>query len=302
MKLTDEQKKAIEEEHKQYEALQYAGRSKEERQKLGQFYTPPPLSIKMLEKFDSVKDKDILDPTVGAGGLLVAAILAGADPKRVYGVDLDPINVLLARKRLAKYGVPSKHIKLGNALNSDVFEDFDNYEDDVEEKAKEAIAKLKEEDKKATAATQEKKKHKEKTNAVVHKEKKTKHIVSCIKHDQDAMTLKIERIYRDVKLIITEFKFPDVENKKTEISLAVNGKSKKPALKKAAKFLEDKLNNNYWLISSTDAIDDFKQLLALNDVVIHTDDNKILDIKLENLRSIAAQQLFDSFDDFKTLN
>jgi type I restriction-modification system DNA methylase subunit len=144
MKLTDEQKKAIEEEHKQYEALQYAGRSKEERQKLGQFYTPPPLSIKMLEKFDSVKDKDILDPTVGAGGLLVAAILAGADPKRVYGVDLDPINVLLARKRLAKYGVPSKHIKLGNALNSDVFEDFDNYEDDVEEKAKEAIAKLKE--------------------------------------------------------------------------------------------------------------------------------------------------------------
>lgn len=58
----------------------------------------------------------------------------------------------------------------------------------------------------------------------------------------------------------------------------------------AAKLLEDKLNN-YWLIG-TDAIDDFKKLLALNDVVICIDDNKILDIKLENFRSIVAQQLF----------
>lgn len=131
MKLTDEQKTAIEEEYKQFENLQYAGKTKKERQKLGQFYTPPVLTIRMLEKFDDIKDKDILDPTVGAGGLLAAAILAGADPKRVYGVDIDPINISLARKRLAKFGVPAKHIKLGNALDEKVFEYFENYEDEI---------------------------------------------------------------------------------------------------------------------------------------------------------------------------
>lgn len=131
MKLTDEQKTAIEEEYKQWEAVQYSGKTKKERQKLGQFYTPPVLTIRMLEKFDDIKDKDILDPTVGAGGLLAATILAGADPKRVYGIDIDPINISLARKRLAKYGVPPKHIKLGDALDEKVFEDFENYEDEI---------------------------------------------------------------------------------------------------------------------------------------------------------------------------
>ena len=89
MKLTKKQKNAIESEFKQWTETQYAGKDKKERQKFGQFFTPPALTIKMLEKFDSVKDKDILDPTCGAGGLLVACILTGADPKRIYGIELD---------------------------------------------------------------------------------------------------------------------------------------------------------------------------------------------------------------------
>lgn len=32
-------------------------------------------------KFDSFEDKDILDPALGAGGLIAATIIAGADPK-----------------------------------------------------------------------------------------------------------------------------------------------------------------------------------------------------------------------------
>ena len=83
MTLTAEQKTAIETEFKQWSELQYAGKDKKERQKLGQFFTPPLLTIKMIEKFDSIKDKDILDPTAGAGGLLVACILCGADPNRI---------------------------------------------------------------------------------------------------------------------------------------------------------------------------------------------------------------------------
>lgn len=122
MTLTAEQKTAIETEFKQWTELQYAGKDKKERQKLGQFFTPPPLTIKMLEKFDTVKDKDILDPTVGAGGLLVACILCGADPNRIYGIELDLAILKVCRRRLLKYGVPPWHIKEGNALDPTSYE------------------------------------------------------------------------------------------------------------------------------------------------------------------------------------
>lgn len=122
MKLTAKQKTAIETEFKQWTELQYAGKDKKERSKLGQYFTPPLLTIKMLEKFDTVKDKDILDPTVGAGGLLVACILVGADPNRIYGIELDPAILKVCRRRLLKYGVPPWHIKEGNALDPTSYE------------------------------------------------------------------------------------------------------------------------------------------------------------------------------------
>jgi hypothetical protein len=58
MKFTEEQKKNIEDEFKAYEDSQYAGKDKVERQKLGQFFTPPILSIRMAEKFDIDKFDD----------------------------------------------------------------------------------------------------------------------------------------------------------------------------------------------------------------------------------------------------
>ena len=122
MKLTKKQKNAIKSEFKQWTETQYAGKDKKERQKLGQFFTPPALTIKMIEKFDSIKDKDILDPTVGAGGLLAGCILAGADPKRCYGIELDPEVLEIARKRLGKLGVPSSNLILGNALDPESYE------------------------------------------------------------------------------------------------------------------------------------------------------------------------------------
>ena len=122
MTLTEEQKTAIEAEFKQWTELQYAGKDKKERQKLGQFFTPPPLTIKMLEKFDTVKDKDILDPAAGAGGLLVACILCGADQNRIYGIELDLAILKVCRRRLLKYGVPPWHLKEGNALDPTSYE------------------------------------------------------------------------------------------------------------------------------------------------------------------------------------
>ena len=131
MKLTKKQKNAIETEFKQWTETQYAGKDKKERQKLGQFFTPPALTIKMLEKFDSVKDKDILDPTCGAGGLLVACILAGADPKRCYGIELDEEVLSIARIRLAKLGVPPCNLVQGDALDPKSYEKLGRSTDEV---------------------------------------------------------------------------------------------------------------------------------------------------------------------------
>ena len=80
----------------------------------------------MLEKFDSIIGKDILDPTAGAGGLLVACILCGADPNRIYGIELDPAVLKVCRRRLLKYGVPPWHLKEGNALDPTSYEFEEN--------------------------------------------------------------------------------------------------------------------------------------------------------------------------------
>ena len=130
MKLSKEIIEAIEAEHNKWVAIQYAGKDKKDRQSKGQFFTPPPLTIKILEKFDSITNKDILDPTLGAGGLIAAAIIAGADPKRCYGIELDPEILAIAKKRLIPMGVPEKNLKLGNALDSDAY-NFDEVDREI---------------------------------------------------------------------------------------------------------------------------------------------------------------------------
>ena len=131
MKLNIETKEKIQAEYDAWQSKQYAGKDKKARQDKAQFFTPPALTVKMLEKFDSVKDKDILDPTCGAGGLLAACILAGADPKRIYGIELDPEVLEIARKRLGKLGVPSSNLILGNALDPESYEKLGRSTDEV---------------------------------------------------------------------------------------------------------------------------------------------------------------------------
>lgn len=121
MKLSENIKNKIIDEYKDFVQQQYAGKSLEERQELGQFYTPPELSIMMLEKFDDLEGT-ILDPTCGAGGLLAAAILAGADPKKCYGIELDQkILDSVCIPRLLALGVPKENLHFGNALNEDCY-------------------------------------------------------------------------------------------------------------------------------------------------------------------------------------
>ena len=121
MKLSEEIKNKIQEEYDAWANVQYAGKDKKERQKLGQFFTPPQLTIRMLEKFENLEG-NVLDPCLGAGGLIAAAVIAGADPSKCYGIELDPSILEVAKKRLAKLGVPEKNLIQGNALDPKSYE------------------------------------------------------------------------------------------------------------------------------------------------------------------------------------
>ena len=121
MRLTNEQIECIKSEFNLWKDKMYANKSLEDRQDLGAFFTPPERVIQMVEKFENLDD-DILDPTCGSGQLLVGCIMAGADPKRCYGIELDPEIHKIAVERLGKLGVPEKNIICGNALDSKTYQ------------------------------------------------------------------------------------------------------------------------------------------------------------------------------------
>ena len=122
MKLTSDIKQKIQEEYDFWKNDLWAGKDKAARAKLGQFATPPPLTIKMLEKFDSLEG-NVLDPCLGAGNLIAAAVIAGADPSKCYGIELDPVVHKVAQLRLSKLGVPPCNIVQGDALDSKSYEE-----------------------------------------------------------------------------------------------------------------------------------------------------------------------------------
>ena len=120
MKLTQETKQKIIDEYNDWFEDQYGDKSLEKRKELGAFFTPPDLTIQMIEKFDcnSLENKTILDPTLGAGGLIAGCIIAGADPKLCYGNELDNDILDVARKRLGKLGVPANNLHQGDATEN----------------------------------------------------------------------------------------------------------------------------------------------------------------------------------------
>ena len=133
-------------EYESWKELMYAGKSKEERQKMGQFFTPPELTIRMIEKFTKL-DGNCLDPTCGAGNLLIGMIFAKFQYynekcefnkwnksfqeciDETYGVELDSDILKICHNRMQhlcnfvkeKYNFDvnfnPKHFQLGDALN-----------------------------------------------------------------------------------------------------------------------------------------------------------------------------------------
>lgn len=119
MKLTKKQKEQIKTEYHNWFESAYGNKSLEERRELDAFFTPPELTIQMIERFESIENKTILDPTCGTGNLLAACVIAGADPKKVFGNELDEEFTNLCKKRLSKLGVPEENIHQGDALKDD---------------------------------------------------------------------------------------------------------------------------------------------------------------------------------------
>lgn len=109
MTLSEDVKEKIIKEYKDWEEGQYSDKTIQERQSLGAFFTPPELTIKMIEKFENLNGK-VFDPTSGAGGLISACIIAGADPKLCYTNEIDPEIKSVCEKRLTSLGVPKENI------------------------------------------------------------------------------------------------------------------------------------------------------------------------------------------------
>ena len=129
MKLSKDIIKAIEKEYTAFKDEMYAGKTKDERQKMGQFFTPPAISVKMLENFPDTNGT-IIDPTCGAGNLLVAAYFAGFEIENIYGIELDKTIMSVCRKRLIKLGFPESyfmkgkdnHFFVGDALQNESYD------------------------------------------------------------------------------------------------------------------------------------------------------------------------------------
>ena len=136
MKLSKETKQLIRKEYEEFKESMYAGKSLAERQELDQFFTPPEISIRLIEELSDLSG-NVLDPTSGSGNLLAAALIAGADVDKVFGNEYDEAMVKLCRERLNKVCdlLNKPHIKdwqihQGNALHRFALTYFDeDYEE-----------------------------------------------------------------------------------------------------------------------------------------------------------------------------
>lgn len=150
--IDDVFKQNIISEYEDWKEIMYAGKTKEERQKMGQFFTPPALSIKMIEKFSNL-DGNCIDPTCGAGNLLVAMFFAKFQYynqncefdkwnktfqnclDEIYGIEIDPDILSVCHNRMQhlckfvknEYNFDvkfnPKHFQLGDALTVDINND-----------------------------------------------------------------------------------------------------------------------------------------------------------------------------------
>lgn len=112
----------------------------EERKKLGQVWTPYSVIEKMMDKIDKEiwinEDKTALDPTMGAGNIIIAILYRrivenNQNPikaiSNTYGIELDPKTHEYAKERIKKFMAHFTNEDLTKIIDhnfvcSDVFE------------------------------------------------------------------------------------------------------------------------------------------------------------------------------------
>ena len=86
---------------------------KKRQQELGAFYTPKELAVRMAKQLDWQPGQTVLDPTVGAGNLLIAMkeVYPELTNDLLYGVDVDPEAIKICIEKL-----PGGHFQVGDCL------------------------------------------------------------------------------------------------------------------------------------------------------------------------------------------
>ena len=127
MELSSKIKKLIRKEYKAFEDFMYNGKSKEERDALAQFFTPPEISIKLIEELSDLSG-NVLDPTSGSGNLLAAALIAGADASKIFGNDYDATMVELCKNRIKE--IPDRLEKVDKVFADKIREELKQFDAD----------------------------------------------------------------------------------------------------------------------------------------------------------------------------
>ncbi|WP_431728467.1 N-6 DNA methylase [Verrucosispora sp. TAA-831] len=92
--------------------LQDAARKKQ----LGQYFTGRRVGRLLAALADADSANTIIDPMVGSADLLVSCIQVSATPKRLFGLELDPLALVEAKAALGD--VPSAELVLGDAFSA----------------------------------------------------------------------------------------------------------------------------------------------------------------------------------------
>lgn len=130
IKLNEETKQKIHEEYNRWVEKSYCGLDMKTRQKNGMFFTPPHLTIRLIEKLKTLDDC-IVDPCVGSGNLIAAAVIAGADPKKCFANELDPLIYNLCKERLGSLGVPEDNIYNMDVLDDELWIELQRREEEI---------------------------------------------------------------------------------------------------------------------------------------------------------------------------
>lgn len=100
------------------------------RNKEGIYYTPIDIVNDLLSlKNKLIGNKKFCDPCCGSGNFLIRALEIGFKPENIFGFDVDPVAVEIAKKRIyEKTGYKSENIKCTDFLQLSISKNSGNYD------------------------------------------------------------------------------------------------------------------------------------------------------------------------------